>query len=154
MDQGPNLRSGQLAGLAGVSPDTLRHYERMKLLAPPRRSSGNYRQYPPAALNRVLLIRHALAVGFSLPELARILKVRDKGGAPCRQVRQLLEGKLHAMDEQIEDLVSMRNHLRTILADWDTRLARALEGEPAGLLESLVVPPHLLKPLKAKDKTK
>jgi DNA-binding transcriptional MerR regulator len=94
-----------------------------------------------------------LAVGFSLPELARILKVRDKGGAPCRQVKQLLEGKLQALDEQIEDLVSMRNHLRTILADWEVRLAHALEGEPAGLLESLVVPPHLLKPLKAKDKT-
>jgi DNA-binding transcriptional MerR regulator len=154
MDEKPHFSSGELAGLAGISPDTLRHYERMKLLAPPRRSSGNYRQYPPAALNRVRLIRHALAVGFSLPELARILKVRDKGGAPCRQAKQLLESKLHAMDAQIEDLVSMRNHLRTILADWEARLAHTLEGERAGLLESLVVPPHLLKPLKVKEKMK
>jgi DNA-binding transcriptional MerR regulator len=154
MDQKPYLRSGELAGLAGISPDTLRHYERLKLLAPPRRSSGNYRQYPPAALHRVRLIRHALAVGFSLPELASILKVRDKGGAPCRQVKQLLEGKLLAMEEQIEDLVSMRNHLRSILADWQARLAHSLEGEPAGLLESLVVPQHLLKPLKVKEKTR
>ena len=154
MDQTPFLRSGQLAEMAGISPDTLRHYERMKLLAPPRRSSGNYRQYPPAALNRVRLIRHALAVGFSLPELARILKVRDAGGAPCRQVRQLLEGKLQAMERQIENLVSMRNHLRTILADWEVRLAHKLEGEPARLLESLLVPPKLLKPPKAKDKAR
>ena len=82
MEQKPYLRSGELAALAGISPDTLRHYERMKLLATPRRSAGNYRLYPREALERVRLIRHALAVGFSLPELAKILKVRDAGGAP------------------------------------------------------------------------
>ena len=66
------LRSGELARLAGISADTLRHYERMKVLAAPRRSAGNYRHYPPEALDRVRLIRRALAVGFSLPELARL----------------------------------------------------------------------------------
>ena len=153
MDQKPYLRSGELADLAGISPDTLRHYERMKLLPVPRRSSGNYRLYPPEAVERVQLIRHALAVGFSLPELAKILKVRDKAGAPCRQVKRLLEEKLHTMDEHIADLVAMRDHLRTILADWDERLAHTPEGEPAKLLETMVVPPHLLKPLKLKGKT-
>ena len=153
MDQKPYLRSGELAELAGISPDTLRHYERMKLLAVPRRSSGNYRLYPPEAVHRVRLIRHALAVGFSLPELAKILRVRDKAGAPCRQVRQLLEEKLHTMNEQIADLTAMRDHLQTILTDWDKRLAHTPEGKPAKLLETLVVPPHLLKRLKLKGKT-
>jgi DNA-binding transcriptional MerR regulator len=153
MDQKPYLRSGELAALAEISPDTLRHYERMKLLAVPRRSSGNYRLYPPEAVERVRLIRHALAVGFSLPELAKILKVRDKAGAPCRQVKRLLEEKMHAMDEQIADLVAMRDHLRTILADWDERLAHTPEGKQAKLLETLVVPAHLLKPLKSRGKT-
>jgi DNA-binding transcriptional MerR regulator len=144
----PYLRSGELAGLAGISPDTLRHYERMKLLSVPRRSSGNYRMYPPEAVERVRLIQRALAVGFSLPELVKILKIRDAGGAPCRQVRRLLEEKLFKMDEQIGDLVAMRRHLRTVLADWDKRLARTPEGKPARLLETLVVPAHRSKPLK------
>jgi DNA-binding transcriptional MerR regulator len=153
MDQKPYLRSGELAELAGISSDTLRHYERMKLLAAPRRSAGNYRLYPPEAVDRVRLIRHALAVGFTLPELAKILKVRDKAGAPCRQVKRLLEEKLHAMDEEIADLAAMRDHLRTILADWDERLAHTPEGKSAMLLETLIVPPHLLKPLKSKGRT-
>ena len=85
--------------MAGISSDSLRHYERMKLLAPRRRSAGNYRLYPPEAVDRVRLIRHALAVGFSLPELAKILKVRDKAGAPCRQVKRLLEEKLRRLQE-------------------------------------------------------
>jgi DNA-binding transcriptional MerR regulator len=140
MGQKGYLRSGELAALGGISPDTLRHYERMKLLPVPPRSSGNYRLYPPEAVERVRLIRHALAVGFSLPELAKILKVRDKDGAPCREVKHLLEEKLRAMEDQIGDLVAMRDHLRTILAGWDKRLAQTPAGKPARLLENLVVP--------------
>jgi DNA-binding transcriptional MerR regulator len=96
----------------------------MKLLAIPRRSAGNYRLYPPNSLDRVRLIRRALAVGFSLPELVRALKVRDAGGGPCRRV-------------QISGLAAMRDHLRTVLEDWDQRLLRTPYGRPARLLESL-----------------
>jgi len=152
VDQKPYLRSGELAALAGISPDTLRHYERMKLLATPRRSAANYRLYPREALDRVRLIRRALAVGFSLPELAKILKVRDAGGAPCRQVKRLLEEKLLTMDEQIGDLVAMRKHLRTVLADWDERITRTSNGKPARLLETLVVPAYRSNPRKLKGK--
>ena len=152
MVQKPYLRSGELAGLAAISPDTLRHYERMKLLALPRRSSGNYRLYPPEAADRVRLIRRALTIGFSLPELAKILKVRDEGGSPCRQVKRLLEEKLFKMDEQIGDLVAMRDHLRTVLADWDKRLARTSKGKPARLLDTLVVPERRANPVKLKGK--
>ena len=106
----PYLRSGELAGQSGISADTLRHYERMKLLAAPRRSSGNYRLYPPEAVDRVRLIQRALAVGFSLSELSEILKIRDGGGSPCRKVKKLLDEKLSRLDEQISDLLAMRDH--------------------------------------------
>jgi MerR HTH family regulatory protein len=56
-----------------VSPDTLRHYENLGILKEPPRSDAGYSLYPVEALNRVLLIRNALAVGFSLDELTRIL---------------------------------------------------------------------------------
>jgi DNA-binding transcriptional MerR regulator len=153
VEQKPYLRSGELAELARISPDTLRHYERMKLLAVPQRSVGNYRLYPPEAVDRVRLIRSALGVGFSLPELAKILSVRDLGGAPCRQVKLLLEKKLLTMEEQIAALVAMRGHLRTVLADWDDRLANTPKGKPARLLETLIVPPHRSTPRKLKRKT-
>ena len=137
MSQGAYLRSGELALRAGVSADTLRHYERMKLLAAPRRSAGNYRMYPPDALDRVRLIRRALGVGFSLAELVKILKVRDGGGAPCREVKRLLEQKLHEVNEQISELIAMREHLGTVLEAWERRLNGTPEGKPARLLESL-----------------
>lgn len=143
MSLGEYLRSGELARQAGVSADTLRHYERMKLLPAPKRSAGNYRMYPPGALDRVRLIRRALSVGFSLAELVKILKVRDGGGAPCRQVKRLLEEKLIQVNEQIVELIAMREHLRTVLDDWARRLESTPDGKPARLLESLAVAPHL-----------
>ena len=149
MDHKSYLRSGELADLLGISPDTLRHYERMKLLPVPRRSTGNYRLYPRETADRVRLIRNALAVGFSLPELAKILRVRDAGGAPCRQVKGLLEEKVQYMNEQIRDLVAMRDYLTTVLADWDEQLAHA-NGKPARLLETLILPARSSKALRSK----
>lgn len=130
------LSSGELAKAAGVSRDTLRHYEKMGVLARPRRTTSGYREYPASAVERVLLIRQALKVGFTLDELSRILKVRDRGGVPCRQVRQLAESKLATIEERLQELLAMREALRQILGDWDARLGAA-NGKPATLLESL-----------------
>src|SRR5215471_14896161 len=95
------LRAGELAQLAGVSTDTLRHYERKGLLAAPCRSVNGYREYPKNAFRRVRLIRRALEIGFTLDELSRVLSVRDRGGAPCRQVRALAGEKLHKVETRL-----------------------------------------------------
>jgi len=131
------LRSGELAKLAGISVDTLHHYERMRVLPEPRRSQSNYRLYPASAIERVQLVRRALAAGFSLPELARILKVREQGGAPCKQVQALLQKKLADLDQEILDLTSLRGSIRALLEDWQQRLSATAPGEPARLLENL-----------------
>jgi len=131
------LLSGELASLAGVSADTLRHYERKGVLARPRRAGNGYREYPAAALQRVRLVRRALAVGFTLDELANILRVRDGGGAPCHEVRALAAAKLSEVETQLTDLIAFRDELRTTIKDWDTRLARKKSGARANLLEAL-----------------
>lgn len=132
------MRSGQLARMAGVSTDTLRHYERLGLLARPQRTESGYRRYPPEALERVKMVRQALAVGFSLVELARFLRSREKGGVPCKEVRALAALKLREMDRQLMDLKAMRDRVRSMLEDWDARLASTPKGARAELLESLV----------------
>jgi DNA-binding transcriptional MerR regulator len=133
------MRSGQLARQTGVSTDTLRHYERLGLLPLPQRTPGNYREYPPTSRQRVELIRRALTIGFSLAELKTILAVRDKGGAPCRHVRGLLRSKIHNLDQQIKNLVSLRAEMNRLSRDWDMRLQRSKPGQVARLLER--VPP-------------
>jgi DNA-binding transcriptional MerR regulator len=131
------LRSGELARLAGVSTDTLRHYERKGVLSRPRRSTNGYREYPAEALDRVLMVRRALGVGFTLDELARILKRRESGGVPCREVRELAAAKLAEIETRLAELEAVRDDLKATIKGWDSRLASVPTGERAGLLESL-----------------
>lgn len=126
-----------MARLAGVSPDTLRHYERKGLLPAPRRSPNGYREYHSSLLDRVRMIRRALSVGFTIDELASIFRQRANGGAPCRRVRALAEEKLTEVEAQLMEIKTLRDDLRSMLRDWDSRLARSADGERAGLLESL-----------------
>lgn len=135
------MQSGELARLAGLSSDTLRHYERLGILPKPPRTAGGYRDYPSHTLERVRLIRRALSVGFSLPELTTILKIRDQGGVPCHRVRSIAQAKLAQVKEKIRELVVMRKQLEQILEKWDVKLARVPEGEQARLLETLADQP-------------
>jgi DNA-binding transcriptional MerR regulator len=139
------LTSGKLADLAGVSRDTLRHYERKGVLPRPLRGRNGYRQYAPEALQRVQLVRRALSVGFTLNELARVLKVRDAGGAPCEDVRKLAAQKLLNVQDQLRELTTLRDDLQETLRDWDARLARRAKGKRASLLESLSSDPKPAK---------
>lgn len=132
-----NLRSGELARLAGVSTDTLRHYERKGVLVAPRRSRNGYREYGTETLDRVLLVRRALVVGFTLDELARILKQRDSGRAPCREVRKLAASKLAEIEERLQEMATVRDELRATIKDWDARLNQTTDGNQARLLEAL-----------------
>ncbi|HYU32136.1 MAG TPA: heavy metal-responsive transcriptional regulator [Thermoanaerobaculia bacterium] len=131
------LKAGELAERAGVSKDTLRFYERRGLLPRPERTANNYRAYPPETVARVLWIRKVLASGFTVEELARILAERDRGGVPCRRVRDLGAGKLADLEERIRELEASRDNLRELLDDWDRRLEEAGPDRRAGLLDAL-----------------
>lgn len=134
MDQRP-LRIGEVARAAGVSVDTVRHYERIGVLRPAPRTGAGYRIYSPEAIDRVRLVRRALQFGFSLTELATFLRARDKGGAPCRAVRAAAQHIMERIEAQIAELLETREWMRTTLDEWDHRLARTPAGAPARLLD-------------------
>jgi DNA-binding transcriptional MerR regulator len=131
------LRIGEMARLAGVSPDTIRHYEKIGVLPHPQRTNSGYRQFSAANLDRVRLIRHALAMGFSLAELKQVLCIRDAGEAPCRRVRALARVKLRHVREEIAELTLLRDRMEEILRSWNRKLSRTPRGARAELLESL-----------------
>jgi DNA-binding transcriptional MerR regulator len=88
-------------------------------------------------VERVLLIQRALVIGFSLDELRRVLAVRDRGGAPCGAVKNLVSDRLRALDERIGELHRLRDELRALVREGDARLAATPPGGRAHLLESL-----------------
>jgi DNA-binding transcriptional MerR regulator len=131
------LHSGALAKAAGVSPDTIRHYERVGVLPRASRTNSGYRVYPPEIVKRVLAVRRALRFGFTLAELAEVLKARDAGGAPCRHVYELAQKKLKGVAADIEALRQTQRDLKQVVDDWEHRMQRTAPGQKANLLHSL-----------------
>jgi DNA-binding transcriptional MerR regulator len=134
-DRGP-YRIGELAARAGVSADTIRHYERLGVLPAAPRSANGYRWFPASAADRVAVIQRALDAGFSLADIRRVLRVRDSGGAPCRQVYAMAGARLARLDERIRTLQELRSELAAALQEWQAKLATTPEGEKAGLLDA------------------
>ena len=131
------LSPSELARLTGVSTDTVRHYERKGVLGIPARSDGGYRRYPSDAVAHVRLVRRALAIGFTLNDLAAVPSERDRGRAPCRSVRTLVAERLAELETRLRDLTELRDELRALLREWDRRLARIPVGVQARLLDML-----------------
>jgi MerR family copper efflux transcriptional regulator len=137
-----SLRIGQLARACALSPDTLRHYERLGLLPHPPRTSGGFREYPEETPRRIRVIQRSLTIGFTLAELAAIFHDRSTGRAPCRRVRALAAAKLEALEAKLAELGRLRTALRRTLVAWDHRLASTAGGHAAGLLDSLAEADH------------
>ncbi len=107
--EGTELRIGEVASRTGVSIDTLRYYEKRRLLGRSRRSSGGFRLFAPEAVERVRFIKQAQELGFSLAEIGGLLAT---GGADeCRKVRDLLRTKLTELDERMESMRKFRHVL-------------------------------------------
>ena len=136
------LRSGALARSAGVSADTLRYYERRGLLPRPPRDANGYRRYPSNAAQRVIVIQRALDAGFTLDELARVLRHRDAGGVPCGEVFAIATVRLGELEERIAGLIDLRDRLAGLVKSWQRTLDRTPAGTRARLLDTLAsVPP-------------
>jgi DNA-binding transcriptional MerR regulator len=126
-----------LASACGVSTDTLRHYERLGLLPDTIRTASGYRRFPPESVDRVRLVQRALTIGFSLRELAAVLKRRESGEPPCRSVRELVGARLAQLETRLVELGQLRDEMQQLLREWDARLAQTPPGQRARLLDML-----------------
>jgi DNA-binding transcriptional MerR regulator len=147
------LSPSELARLTGVSTDTLRHYERKGVLGLPARSQGGYRRYPPEAVAHVRLVQRALAIGFTLSDLAAVLSERNRGGTPCHAVRTLVAERLAELETRLRDLTELRDELRILLREWDRRLARVPVGVQARLLDILADRPVIDRAVAGRGRT-
>lgn len=103
------FRIGEVATRASVSIDTVRYYERRKLLPRATRSGGGFRLFTPEAVEQVKFIKQAQELGFSLDEICELLTT---GGAQeCKRVRDILRAKLTELDERMR---MMREFQRTL----------------------------------------
>lgn len=99
-----DLTVGKLAKEAGVNLQTIRYYEKRKLIPPAKRTPNGYRQYSPNIVRRVLFIKRAQELGFSLREIQELLNLRRTSSNTCSQVCQKTEVKIHEIEKKIDSL--------------------------------------------------
>ncbi|OKJ17236.1 MerR family transcriptional regulator [Kitasatospora sp. CB01950] len=104
------MRIGELAGLTGLSRDTVRFYERTGLLTA-RRLSNGYRDFPPEAVPWLRYVRTAQALGFSLAEIARTGAELDGAPDAAEQLSALLREKIALIDARTAELAELRADL-------------------------------------------
>ena len=102
------LRIGEVARQCGVTADAVRHYEKLGLLKPA-----------------------------TLADLQRFLRARDRGGAPCRDVRAAAAARLVEVDGRIRELQDLRGLLERLLVTWDEKLDSTPDGVQSRLLDML-----------------
>ena len=117
----PNgLTIGDLAERCGVSRDTLRFYERERLLSPPRRSASGYRLYEETDAARVRFIRRAQATGLTLDDIRELLRVQQlRTPETCRRVATRLRERIEVLDRKIAELGAFRGELAQALAQCE-----------------------------------
>lgn len=119
------MRIGKLAAIAGVSTDTLRYYEKRKLISAERWPNG-YRDYADDNIERVRLIRLAQTLGFSLREIEEIL-TRLGDHIPATDIVELLTVKLDQIDARIAALVELRHLLNRKLDEAQPYVEKAID---------------------------
>ena len=107
----------KLAKEANVGVETVRFYERKGLLEQPIKPIQGYRQYTEQALSRVLFIKRAKYLGFTLAEISSLLRL---SGGNCEDVQQLAEQKLAVIEDKLRDLLNLKDSLVSLISDCKT----------------------------------
>lgn len=119
-------RISQVAQQAGITPDTIRYYERLGVLPRPPRTAGGLRAYGDDVLPRVRFIQQAQAMGLTLKDVKELVANEGRAGHHrCRRVRDLLKTRLADVDARIREMQAFRRTLRNHLNECE----RALEQD-------------------------
>jgi MerR family mercuric resistance operon transcriptional regulator len=118
-----NLSIGRLSRLSGVNIETIRYYERIKMVpAPPRTATGR-RVYDATHLRILAFLRRSRELGFSLDEIRALIRLGGPEKATCREVREIATHHLEEIRAKLEDLRRLERLLAKTVARCTGRTA-------------------------------
>lgn len=109
------LTAGKVAKAGGVNIQTVRYYERRRLLICDRRTDSGYRLYAPEAVRVLRFIKNAQDLGFTLDEVAKLLRLRVGHQAQCGAVRRQAEARLEVVHAKLAGLRAMERTLKRLV---------------------------------------
>jgi DNA-binding transcriptional MerR regulator len=110
---------GELARLSGVTAETIRYYERERIIPRPKRTgAGKYRRYDAAEADRLRFVRRARDLGFSLEEVRGLLALAASDpGRPCRDMEGIVREHIAGIDEKLAQLTALKSELRRLTSE-------------------------------------
>jgi len=121
---------GVLAKSANVNIETIRYYQKIGLINEPKKPLSGFRYYPQDAVTRVLFVKKAQEIGFTLKQIQELLSLGD---GHCKDIQVLANQKLNEIDSKIKDLRTMRKALSSLVKQCDV----SSDGVHCALVESL-----------------
>jgi Hg(II)-responsive transcriptional regulator len=115
-DANGSMTVGAVAKSAAVKVDTVRYYERRRLLPKPPRDKAGYRTFSSAAVQRLRFIKHAQSLGFTLNEIKQLLALRITPGCTCTDVRYRAQTKMEDIQRKISSLRVMKKALQQLVS--------------------------------------
>jgi MerR family mercuric resistance operon transcriptional regulator len=115
--QSTDLTIGRLAQEGGVGVETVRYYQRRRLLTVPAKRNRGFRYCGSEALERLRFIRRAQSLGLSLEDVRVLLRLDRKGA--CGAARALAAQRLALIEAKLNDLSILRNALASIIQECD-----------------------------------
>ena len=117
MESSRTYRIGEIAEQTGVSVETLRYYEKRRLLTAPGRTEGGYRLYSADAVEQVTFIKQAQSLGLTLEDVQQLRAGHQRRPHPasCRKVHNLLTRRIEGIDMRIKELREFRRTLHAHL---------------------------------------
>lgn len=114
------LTIGKLAQASGVNVETVRFYERQGLIKQPPKGSS-FRIYPESYIARIVFIKKAQELGFSLQEAKGLLMLGEEGPSNCVDYLAMSEAKIKQIEQKIADLHKMKRSLEALASCCDSK---------------------------------
>ncbi|WP_116369023.1 Cd(II)/Pb(II)-responsive transcriptional regulator [Parahaliea mediterranea] len=127
------MKIGELAKQSGCSVQTIRHYEKEALLTAPARSEGNFRLYDESTLHQLLFIKHCRNLDISLPEIRRLVSLKQAPQERCDEINRLMDDHIAQVENRIIELSRLRDDLIALRHSCDQQKT----VEQCGILKNL-----------------
>ena len=127
------MKIGELAQVAQCTVETVRYYEKAGLLSAPGRTSGNFRIYGAAHLERLRFVRNCRALDMSHDEIHKLLELANKPAGDCGAINTVFDQHIAHVDERIRELAQLKIQLDALR----TQCRKAQAVDDCGILQGL-----------------
>ena len=105
------MKIGELAKLTGCSVQTIRYYEKEKLLKSKTRSEGNFRLYDASAVGQLMFIKHCRSLDLALSEVRQLIELNQSPGMYCDDVNNMIDNHIEQVEQRMKELEGLRKQL-------------------------------------------